>query len=151
YVKLRDVALDWPPATPPPLFCAASGPRTLKLSGELADGTILDSSATADRVHGARRAIDEARAAAGRGGAHPVVLYLMAVTGPDAPGRLAAMKRAGTAAVGGDARAVADAVRSWAAAGADKVVLHPAPDDQDPLAFIRFTAEQVQPLLALRG
>jgi alkanesulfonate monooxygenase SsuD/methylene tetrahydromethanopterin reductase-like flavin-dependent oxidoreductase (luciferase family) len=151
YVRLRDVGLDWPPTASPPLFCAASGPRTLKLSGRLADGTILDSSATADRVHAARRAVDEARAAAGRGGTHSVVLYLMAVTGPDAARRLAAMKREGSAAVAGDAQAVAEAVRSWAAAGADKVVLHPAPDDHDPLAFIRFTAEQVQPLLALRG
>jgi alkanesulfonate monooxygenase SsuD/methylene tetrahydromethanopterin reductase-like flavin-dependent oxidoreductase (luciferase family) len=50
--------------------------------------------------------------------------------------------------VAGDAHAVADAVRFWAAAGADKVVLHPGPDDQDPVAFVRFAAEQVQPLLA---
>jgi hypothetical protein len=61
------------------------------------------------------------------------------------------MNREGTAAVAGDAHAVAESVRSWTAAGVDKVVLHPAPDDQDPLAFIRFTAEQVQPLLALPG
>ena len=43
---------------------------------------------------------------------------------------------------------VADAVRFWAAAGADKVVLHPGPDNPDPVAFVRFAAEQVQPLLA---
>ncbi len=79
------------------------------------------------------------------------MLYLLTVTGPDAARRLEAMGRAGTAAVAGDARAVADAVRFWAAAGADKVVLHPGGDDGDPLDFIRFAAEQVQPLLALRG
>jgi len=151
YVKLRDVALDWPPLAPPPLFCAARGPRSLRLSGQFADGTILDSSATADQLSGARQAIAEAQASARRPGAHSIVLYLMAVTGPDAARRLAAMHREGTAAVAGDAHAVADAVRSWAAAGADKVVLHPAPDDEDPVTFIRFTAEQVQPLLALRG
>jgi alkanesulfonate monooxygenase SsuD/methylene tetrahydromethanopterin reductase-like flavin-dependent oxidoreductase (luciferase family) len=147
YVKLDDVALDWPPLTPAPVFAAAAGPRTLALSGQLADGTILDSSGTADRVRDARRIIDEARAAAGRVGPHPIVLYLLTVTGPDAARRLEAMGRAGTAAVAGDARAVAEAVRFWAAAGADKVVLHPAADDSDPLAFIRFTAEQVRPLL----
>jgi alkanesulfonate monooxygenase SsuD/methylene tetrahydromethanopterin reductase-like flavin-dependent oxidoreductase (luciferase family) len=147
YVKLDDVALDWPPLAPAPVFAAAAGPRTLALSGQLADGTILDSSGTVDRVRDARRIIDEAGAAAGRTGPHPIVLYLLTVTGPDAARRLEAMGRAGTASVAGDAHAVAEAVRFWAAAGVDKVVLHPAADDSDPLAFIRFTAEQVRPLL----
>lgn len=149
YVKLADVALGLPPLTSPPVFCAARGPRTLRVSGQLADGTILDSAGTVDQVRGARQIIDEARAAAGRGGGHTIVLYLLTVTGQDAAQRLEALGRAGTAAVAGDARAVADAVRFWAEAGADKVVLHPAPDDSDPVAFIRFAAEQVQPLLGL--
>jgi alkanesulfonate monooxygenase SsuD/methylene tetrahydromethanopterin reductase-like flavin-dependent oxidoreductase (luciferase family) len=148
YVKLEDVALGLPPLTSPPVFCAASGPRTLRVSGQLADGTILDSANTLDQVRRARKVIDEARAAAGRGGAHTIVLYLLTVTGQDAARRLEALGRAGTAAVAGDAPAVADAVRFWAEAGADKVVLHPAPDDSDPVAFVRFAAEQVQPLLA---
>ena len=149
YVKLEDVALGLPPLTSPPVFCAARGPRTLRVSGQLADGTILDSAGTVDQVRGARQIIDEARAAAGRGGGHTIVLYLLTVTGQDAAQRLEALGRARTAAVAGDARAVADAVRFWAEAGADKVVLHPAPDDSDPVAFIRFAAEQVQPLLGL--
>jgi alkanesulfonate monooxygenase SsuD/methylene tetrahydromethanopterin reductase-like flavin-dependent oxidoreductase (luciferase family) len=151
YVKLEDVALGLPPLTSPPVLCAAAGPRTLQVSARLADGTILDSASTVDKVRGARQVIDEARAAAGRDGAHPVVLYLLTVTGQDAARRLEALGRAGTAAVAGDAHAVADAVRFWAEAGADKVVLHPAPDDSDPAAFVRFAAEQVQPLLALGG
>ena len=151
YVKLDGVALDWPPLTPPPVLAAAAGPRTLRLSGQFADGTILDSAGTADRLREARRAIDAGRDAAGRADAHTVVLYLLTVTGPGAARRLEAMARPGTAAVAGDAHAVAEAVRAWTAAGADKVVLHPGPDDQDPVAFVRFAAEQVQPLLALRG
>ena len=43
YVQLDDVALDWPPPTPPPVLAAAAGPRTLRLSGQFADGTIIDS------------------------------------------------------------------------------------------------------------
>ena len=127
YVHLDDVALGWPPAAAPAVFSAAAGPRTLRLSGELADGTILDSATTDGQLQAARELIDEGRAAAGRTDPHPLVLYR-----PAAPG---------------DAPAVAEAVRSWATAGADTVVLMPAPEDPDPAGFVRFAAEQVRPLL----
>jgi len=42
YVRLTDVALDWPPAAVPPLLVGARGPKTLALAGELADGLVLD-------------------------------------------------------------------------------------------------------------
>jgi alkanesulfonate monooxygenase SsuD/methylene tetrahydromethanopterin reductase-like flavin-dependent oxidoreductase (luciferase family) len=146
YVQLADVALGWPPRSAPPVFCAAAGPRTLRVSGQFADGTILDSSVTPDRLRAARLAVDEGRAAAGRGDPHPIVVYLLTVTGPDAADRLASLGPVG-AAVAGDADKVADAVRFWAKAGADKVVLYPDAAHPDPVAFIRFAAEQVQPLL----
>jgi hypothetical protein len=57
------------------------------------------------------------------------------------------MGRDGTAAVAGGADEVAAAVRFWAGAGADKVVLYPGAAGQDPADFVRFAAEQVQPLL----
>jgi alkanesulfonate monooxygenase SsuD/methylene tetrahydromethanopterin reductase-like flavin-dependent oxidoreductase (luciferase family) len=152
YVQLDDVALGLPPRGAPPLLAAATGDRTLRVSGQYADGTILSSgSTTPDRLRAARGVIAEARAAAGLAGPHQVVVYLMAVTGPDAARRLAATGMAGTAAVAGDAAEVAAAVRFWAGAGADKVVLHPDAADQDPVGFVRFAAEQVQPLLSLRG
>ena len=147
YVKLDDVQLGLPPRTAPPVLSAAAGPRTLRVSGQFADGTILDSSATLDRLRAAREAIDQARAAAGLASPHQVVVYLLTVTGPEAARRLASMDRDGTAAVAGDAAEVAAAVRLWAGAGADKVVLHPDAADQDPVGFVRFAAEQVQPLL----
>jgi alkanesulfonate monooxygenase SsuD/methylene tetrahydromethanopterin reductase-like flavin-dependent oxidoreductase (luciferase family) len=148
YVTLDDVTLGLPPLAPVPVFSAAAGPRTLEVSGRHADGTILDSGTTPDRTRAARETIDRARAEAGRTDPHPIVVYLEAVTGPDAAARLAALDRGTSASVAGDAHAVADAVRFWADLGADRVILHPAPDDEDPLAFIRFTAEQVQPLLS---
>ena len=46
----------------------------------------------------------------------------------------------------GDADAIAAAVRQWADAGADTVVLQPAAED-DPVAYARFAAEQVRPKL----
>jgi alkanesulfonate monooxygenase SsuD/methylene tetrahydromethanopterin reductase-like flavin-dependent oxidoreductase (luciferase family) len=146
YVKLDDVALGWPPAAVPPVFCAAAGPRTLRVSGQFADGTILDSSASPEQLRAARVAVDEGRRAAGRSDPHPIVVYLRTVTGPDAAQRLASMDRVG-AEVAGKADKVAEAVRFWVKIGADKVVLYPPADDPDPAAFIRFAAEQVQPLL----
>ncbi len=54
YVTLRGVQLDWPPAVVPPLLVGARGPKTVALADELADGVILDSSATADTVRAVR-------------------------------------------------------------------------------------------------
>src|SRR5207245_782678 len=41
YVSLDGVALDWPPSAAPPVLAGATGPRSLRLCGEAADGTIL--------------------------------------------------------------------------------------------------------------
>ena len=126
YVRLDGVQLGWPPAAAPEVLAAARGPRTLRLTGEVADGAILDQVTTLEDLRTARESIDAGRTAAGRSGPHRVVQYM--------------------AADPGNAGAVAEAVRSWAAAGADTVVLHPASGDQDPIAHIRFAA-QVRTLL----
>ena len=146
YVHLDDVVLGWPPATAPAVLAAATGPRTLRLSGELADGTVLDSSTTPGQLRSAREAIDAGRAAAGRADPHPVVLYLRAATAPGPADRESYQPE--SAAVAGDAAAIADAVRFWAGAGADAVILHPPAGVPDPAAFVRFTAEKVRPLLS---
>ncbi|MEV0980768.1 LLM class flavin-dependent oxidoreductase [Streptomyces sp. NPDC049915] len=154
YVRLDDVALDWPPPAPVPVLAGVTGPRSLRLSGETADGTLLTMNNSPDAVRRARRIIDEGREAAGRlGDPHRVVVYLLAATGPDAQARL----RAEIAAEGltdvpgigvaGDAGTVAKAVREFAEAGADTVVLQPTADEPDPEGFVRFAAEEVRPLL----
>jgi len=106
---------------------SACSPRTLRLSGELADGTILHSGTTPGQLRRARELIGEGRAAAGRTDPHSLVVYRPAVPG--------------------DAAAAAEAVRSWTMAGVDTLVLHPTPDNPDPVGFVRFAAEQVRPLL----
>ncbi|MGW4877107.1 LLM class flavin-dependent oxidoreductase [Streptomyces sp. NPDC004262] len=155
YVRLDDVALDWPPAGPVPVFAGAEGPRTLRLSGAAADGTVLTSSTSPDGVRRARRIVEEGRAAAGRDAAEPheVVVYLLTATGPGAAARLRAElavegRESGPGiGVAGDAGAVAEAVRRLAEAGADTVVLQPTGDEPDPEGFVRFTAEEVRPLV----
>lgn len=153
YVRLDDVALDWPPATALPVFTGAAGPRTLRLAGEVADGTILDASTPPDGVRRARELIDEGRAAGGRTDHHELVVYLQAASGPDGPARLRAeleqWGNASTPGLGaaGDADAVAAAVARLTDAGADTVVLVPTADEPDLEGFVRFVAEEVRPLV----
>jgi alkanesulfonate monooxygenase SsuD/methylene tetrahydromethanopterin reductase-like flavin-dependent oxidoreductase (luciferase family) len=141
YVKLDGVALDWPPPTAPEVLAAATGPRTLRLSGEIADGTVLSASTT---LEAARRAKELC--------GNPVTVYLLAATGPDAAQRVEKTKQewpedpAGLG-VAGDAATIAAAVRDFAAAGADSVILQPTPDDPDPAEFVRFVAQEVRPLV----
>jgi alkanesulfonate monooxygenase SsuD/methylene tetrahydromethanopterin reductase-like flavin-dependent oxidoreductase (luciferase family) len=157
YVRLDRVRLTWPPQTGPALHIGTAGPRSLCLSGELADGTILTGGTTPDGVRAAREHIEEGRGAAGRPRAHRVTVYLRAATGPDAAERLAVDARRWDldpatqgvdGGVAGDAERVAAAVRRWAAAGADAVILQPTEDDPDPEGFVRFAATEVAPLLA---
>ncbi|MGA6219983.1 LLM class flavin-dependent oxidoreductase [Streptomyces umbrinus] len=153
YVKLDDVALDWPPQTPVEILAGATGPRTLRLSGEFADGTILTSSTSPEGVRKARQLIDEGRKSGSRDGTHEVVVYLLTATGPDAADRLRAELEADGVAsvpdlgVAGNAETVAKAVQRLAEAGADTVILQPTADEPDPEGFVRFTAEDVRPLV----
>jgi alkanesulfonate monooxygenase SsuD/methylene tetrahydromethanopterin reductase-like flavin-dependent oxidoreductase (luciferase family) len=153
YVRLDGVRLDWPPLTPPALVAGATGPRSLRLCGEVADATILTGGTTPDGVRAARRLIDEGRRIGGRTEPHPVTVYLMAATGPDAEARMAAEQRlwgyepTPDVGVAGNASVVAAAVRRWAEAGADTVVLQPTADEPDPEGFVRFVAREVRPLV----
>ena len=154
YVRLDDVALDWPPDGPVEVLAGAGGPRSLRLSGEAADGTILTASTSPDGVRKARRLIDEGRESAGRTGEpHKVVVYLLAATGADAAARLRAelvdegLDHVPDLGVAGDADAVAKAVQRLADAGADTVILQPTGDEPDPEGFVRFAAAEVRPLV----
>jgi alkanesulfonate monooxygenase SsuD/methylene tetrahydromethanopterin reductase-like flavin-dependent oxidoreductase (luciferase family) len=127
YVKLDGVALDWAPPTPPALFAGAVGPRTLRLSGELSDGTILD--ASPNEVRQAHRFIDEGRAAGGRTEHHELVVYLHTTLGPDAAVRNA------------------EAVTRLTDAGADTIIFVPPSAGKDDLeGFVRFVAKDIRAL-----
>jgi alkanesulfonate monooxygenase SsuD/methylene tetrahydromethanopterin reductase-like flavin-dependent oxidoreductase (luciferase family) len=150
YVRLDDVALDWPPAEPPPVLVGATGPKMLALSGAVADGTILVAHTSTDRVRWAREQIDGGRAGAGRADPHPIVLYALAATGPDALARAAKEARDPSDEphiLSGDAAAFASGIQAWADAGADAVILQPLADETDIEGFIRFAADEVAPLL----
>ncbi|MGA5304535.1 LLM class flavin-dependent oxidoreductase [Nucisporomicrobium flavum] len=143
FVRLDDVKLDWPPATTPRVFIGGTGPKTLRLAGELADGTILTGSTTPDTLREARTHIQPPEG-------HEVVVFMPAATGPDAVDRLARdREKYGAPWLGahGDAADIAAVVEQMAAAGADTVILQPTLDEPSPEGFIRFVAEEVRPLV----
>ena len=154
YVQLTDVALDWPPPAepgPPAIHAAATGPRSLRLAGEVADGTILTGGSSPADVRRAADLAAEGRAAAGRSGAHAITVYLPVVIGPNGAERL----RADAANYGeselfgasGDAAAIAEGVQALIDAGATSVVLQPTLDEPDVESFVEFAAAEVRPLV----
>jgi alkanesulfonate monooxygenase SsuD/methylene tetrahydromethanopterin reductase-like flavin-dependent oxidoreductase (luciferase family) len=144
YVTLRGVRLDYPPATPPLVYAAAEGPKTLRLTGEVADGTVLDSGHTAGEYAVATTAIREARGAAGRGDGHDVVAYVVTAFGADAEARAVADVGDKPApqerALWGDPAEVAAGARRFFDAGVDDVVLLPS-SRGDIAEFYRAAAE----------
>lgn len=76
YAQLAEVALEFPPDQPPPISTGVRNEKSLRLSGEVADGTILAECASPAYVRWARRMIDEGRRAAGRTDDHRLTVYV---------------------------------------------------------------------------
>lgn len=136
YVRLSDVALDWPPDVVPPLLVGARGPRTIALAGEFADGMVLDAGNTPATVQSA-----VAQAAAPR--PHEVVAYLPAgaSAAPIEAEQAAYGRPSENAIAAGTPADVAAMVRRFADAGATTVVLQPAASDLSIDPFISLAAE----------
>lgn len=113
YVELHEVQLVWPPATPTPLHMGATGPNSLRLSGEIADGTILAGETDLPGFVRARELVLDGWGA--RPGRPEFTAFVPCELG----------------AIGADAL-----IEPWAAAGADRVVFGPGPDEPDPEAFV---------------
>jgi alkanesulfonate monooxygenase SsuD/methylene tetrahydromethanopterin reductase-like flavin-dependent oxidoreductase (luciferase family) len=130
YIRLRQVALDWPPLPPPSLLVGARGPKTLALAGEISDGLVLDAGSTPASV---RDAIAVA-AASSENRQLEVVVYVACGAGRDADQRLASevpytsdLTREATAT--GSPAEVAATIGAYGDAGATTVALQPAGDD----------------------
>lgn len=130
-VRLADVTLVHPPAVVPPLFAAGVRPKTLELSGRLAQGTVIAEG------HGPKE-VAEARTHVERGGAgpdHDVAVFAYCHVGADEEGRsalsAALAEQAGWLgrapeelfAVTGTPEQAAGQVQALSAAGATTVVL----------------------------
>ena len=75
YVRLDGVRLEFPPAGKLPVLAGVRGPRSLELSGRVADGTILAEPASVAYVKWAREKIDAGRASANRTDHHRIVTF----------------------------------------------------------------------------
>ncbi|MCH7669095.1 MAG: LLM class flavin-dependent oxidoreductase [Acidobacteria bacterium] len=58
-----------------PIQMGVSGPNMLRLSGEIADGSVLSVGASREYVRWAKERIDEGRVLAGRTGEHPITVF----------------------------------------------------------------------------
>ncbi len=148
YVSLSEVSLQWPPDPGTELLAAATGPKTLALSGELATGTVLTGGTTPDEVRTAITHINPA-------GPHSVVVFVPCAIGSDAqqvirreiehwkfshdvdPNDLAAY---------GEPADIATATSRWIDAGADTVLLQPTAQ-ADITTFLHTVGTEIRPLL----
>ena len=71
------VKLTHPVSERVPLYMGVVGPKMLKVSGEIADGTVISVLAGVDYVRWAREQIDSGRAEAGRTDSHRIVTFAM--------------------------------------------------------------------------
>ncbi len=87
YFRFERVRLGHPPRSPIPMYLGVHGPASLRLSGELADGTLLGWFSSPSYVSWARDRIDEGRARAGRDDPHELVaLCVCAISDEDPDG-----------------------------------------------------------------
>jgi alkanesulfonate monooxygenase SsuD/methylene tetrahydromethanopterin reductase-like flavin-dependent oxidoreductase (luciferase family) len=150
YVRLSKVRLDFPSARPYPILIGGTGPKTLRLAGEIADGVLLDSRYSTQTVGEAVRHVAEGRAQS----THPfsTTLFLACVPGDGAERRLAAeaarqeVPDGGVFGVGGSAGQIGDGLSPYLAAGVDAVALQPL-DSVDGMADFIAIAGQVRALV----
>ncbi len=76
YVNLDAVQLEYPIEHIPPIQLGVRGPKSLQLSGRVADGTILAEGCSPAYVHWAKEQIDKGRQEAGRTDHHRITVYI---------------------------------------------------------------------------
>ena len=79
-----DVSLTYPETSlATPIRMGVSGPQMLRLSGEVADGSVLSVAASHEYVRWARARVDEGRERGSRVGAHPITVFAIYSVDPD--------------------------------------------------------------------
>lgn len=86
------VRLTYPEPAATPVRMGVLGPKMLRLSGEIADGSVLSVAASREYVSWAREQIDAGRAAAGRTDPHLVTMFALYSVDHDGAAARAAMR-----------------------------------------------------------
>jgi alkanesulfonate monooxygenase SsuD/methylene tetrahydromethanopterin reductase-like flavin-dependent oxidoreductase (luciferase family) len=129
YVRLDNVTLDWPPASPPPVLVGAIGQRTVALAGETSDGVIFTESTTPEALRDSLPHFQDGRTTASRTDSQDVVVFM------SVDGRPSAAE-------------VADRVGQLVTVGATHVILLSVGSAKPPLEeFVEFVARDVRPLV----
>ncbi|TQM14726.1 LLM class flavin-dependent oxidoreductase [Pseudonocardia kunmingensis] len=118
FVHLEQVALDWPPVSPPPVLVGGRGPKTVRLAGEVADGLIIDAGHTPDQVRGIFATAAEGRVARAAEPFDNIAFVELDASAPGLAGR------------------IDESVAAFTEAGADTVVFQALLDDPDPEPLI---------------
>jgi alkanesulfonate monooxygenase SsuD/methylene tetrahydromethanopterin reductase-like flavin-dependent oxidoreductase (luciferase family) len=137
YFAFDSVTLDHPPAVPPPVYYGVQGPASLRLSGELADGTLLGWFGSPGSLAWAKERIAEGQKRRDRGGPHEVValcLLSVATEDPDdgsrsiarwAAGMLAALARSPALEASEEGAELGEVVAAYGREGlGDAIPLH---------------------------
>jgi len=114
YVRLADVQLEWPPAQRLPVLIGGTGPKTLRLAGEIADGVVLDNQYSPATLRAALEHVEAGRADRD-GESFSTVLFVSCTPGAD-PGEIG---------VGGSIEKIAGCSAPYLDAGVDTLVLQP--------------------------
>jgi alkanesulfonate monooxygenase SsuD/methylene tetrahydromethanopterin reductase-like flavin-dependent oxidoreductase (luciferase family) len=150
YVTLSDVRLEFVPERRPPILIGGTGPKTLSLAGEIADGVLIDSSYSTATVHAALAHVADGRTAGG-GRPFSTVMFVVCAPGNDADDRLAAeavrleVPPGDPFGVGGSVGQVAAGLKPYIGAGVDDIALQPVGPLQDMADFVA-TAGRVRSL-----
>ncbi len=135
YVRLSEVRLEFAPARPLPVLIGGTGPKTLRLAGEIADGVLIDSSYSTATVGDALRHVADGRTAAEETRAFRTTMFVVCAPGAGGHGSIEQrlsdeatrqnVPADGVFGVGGSAEEIARGLAPYRDAGIDAVALQP--------------------------
>lgn len=146
YVQIDGVALEFPPALPPPVSAGVVGPRSLRLSGAVAQGTILAGIRGPVEILRARELISQGQTTAGVIDSHRLTVFAAFYVGrPEELGEPDPDVADMWAAIATEPDAVSEQLQAVIDFGADALIL--VPIGQNPTMQLQLAAAEIVPTL----
>ncbi|WJR34415.1 LLM class flavin-dependent oxidoreductase [Mycobacteroides immunogenum] len=147
YITLDRVRLDWTPPAPLPIMIGANGPNSLRLAGQLGDGTLLTSMVSSGAIAGYCALITPQPG-------HRIFLSRTISVGAQAaeliaadPGHYPGISFDASTSIGGSAAEVADTLSEIRDLGVTDFIASPTGNEPDLLGYIHALGQEVRPLL----